>query len=144
MTEPTHGTPVGTTNAGPLAVVDRAGTLVAVDGAWRLDWWVGADDRWHLAAEESAVRQRLVDAMPVVETAMRVPTGDTVARAYGARIGGLADDLTPRKTLRVTATGLDGSVRTFDVICRLDGPIEVDYYRQGGILPAVLRRLADA
>lgn len=93
MTEPTHGTPVGTTNAGPLAVVDRAGTLVAVDGAWRLDWWVGADDRWHLAAEESAVRQRLVDAMPVVETAMRVPTGDTVARAYGARIGGLADDL---------------------------------------------------
>ncbi len=28
------------------------------------------------------------------------------------------------------------------VDCRLDGPIEVDYYRQGGILPAVLRRLA--
>ena len=59
-------------------------------------------------------------------------------------IGGLADDLAPRKTLRVTATSPDGSVRTFDAICRLDGPIEVDYYRQGGILPAVLRRLADA
>jgi aconitase A len=29
-----------------------------------------------------------------------------------------------------------------EVICRLDGPVEVDYYRQGGILPAVLRRLA--
>ena len=29
--------------------------------------------------------------------------------------------------------------RTFRVICRLDGPIELDYYRQGGILPAVLR-----
>ena len=28
--------------------------------------------------------------------------------------------------------------------CRLDGPIELDYYRQGGILPAVLRRLATA
>ena len=28
------------------------------------------------------------------------------------------------------------------VVARLDGPIEVDYYRHGGILPAVLRRLA--
>jgi aconitase A len=27
-------------------------------------------------------------------------------------------------------------------VARLDGPIELDYYRQGGILPAVLRRLA--
>ena len=26
--------------------------------------------------------------------------------------------------------------------CRIDGPIELDYYRNGGILPAVLRRLA--
>ena len=30
----------------------------------------------------------------------------------------------------------------FEAIARLDGPIEVDYYRGGGILPAVLRRLA--
>ena len=36
----------------------------------------------------------------------------------------------------------DGVERSFRVICRLDGPIELDYYRQGGILPAVLRRLA--
>jgi len=28
------------------------------------------------------------------------------------------------------------------VIARLDGPVELDYYRQGGILPAVLRKLA--
>ena len=58
-------------------------------------------------------------------------------------IGGLGDDLAPRSTLRVTATDERGS-RSFAVICRLDGPIEVDYYRQGGILPAVLRRLASA
>lgn len=92
MTEPA-GILIGTTNAGPLAHVEGAGSLVAVDDAWRLDWWVGADDRWHVPAEEAAVRQRLVDAMPVVETAMRVPTGDAVARAYGARLGGLSDDL---------------------------------------------------
>jgi aconitate hydratase len=32
--------------------------------------------------------------------------------------------------------------RRFEVIARLDGQIELDYYRQGGILPAVLRRIA--
>jgi len=36
----------------------------------------------------------------------------------------------------------DGTERRFEAIVRLDGPIELDYYRQGGILPAVLRRLA--
>jgi aconitate hydratase len=59
-------------------------------------------------------------------------------------IAGLGDRIAPRATLRVSAAGPDGGSRTFDVICRLDGPIEVDYYRQGGILPAVLRRLASA
>ena len=39
-------------------------------------------------------------------------------------------------------TGADGAARSFGAVARLDGPIEVDYYREGGILPAVLRRLA--
>jgi aconitate hydratase len=38
------------------------------------------------------------------------------------------------------ASGAAGS--RFEAIVRLDGPIELDYYRQGGILPAVLRRIA--
>jgi aconitate hydratase len=53
------------------------------------------------------------------------------------------DDLSPRARLTVTAqddTG--GEPRRFTAIARLDGPIDVEYYRQGGILPAVLRRLA--
>jgi aconitase A len=37
-----------------------------------------------------------------------------------------------------------GRSRRFDAIARLDGPIEVGYLRHGGILPAVLRRLASA
>ncbi len=57
-------------------------------------------------------------------------------------IGGLAGGPAPRSTVRVTARRADGTTLAFDAICRLDGPIEVDYYRQGGILPAVLRRLA--
>jgi aconitate hydratase len=36
----------------------------------------------------------------------------------------------------------DGQERSFEVVARLDGPIDVDYYRHGGILPAVLRGLA--
>ena len=42
------------------------------------------------------------------------------------------------------SSATDRRERTFEAITRLDGPIEVDYYRQGGILPAVLRRLARA
>ena len=57
-------------------------------------------------------------------------------------ITGLADGPSPRQSVAVTATAEDGTRRSFEAIARLDGPIEVDYYRQGGILPAVLRRLA--
>jgi aconitate hydratase len=56
-------------------------------------------------------------------------------------IHGLAE-LTPRQEVVVVARSDDGAERRFRAIARLDGPIEVDYLRQGGILPAVLRRLA--
>ncbi|MCB1606420.1 MAG: aconitate hydratase, partial [Xanthomonadales bacterium] len=46
------------------------------------------------------------------------------------------------KTLKVTATGTDGSVKQFEVRVMLDTPKEVEYYRHGGILPYVLRELA--
>ena len=36
----------------------------------------------------------------------------------------------------------DGREHSFEVVARLDGPVDVDYYRHGGILPAVLRGLA--
>ncbi|HVA84848.1 MAG TPA: aconitate hydratase [Candidatus Saccharimonadales bacterium] len=57
-------------------------------------------------------------------------------------IHGLADGLKPHQRLTVIARDDDGTERRFSAIARLDGPIEVDYYRNGGILPAVLRRLA--
>ncbi len=59
-------------------------------------------------------------------------------------IHGLAGGLSPRGQVVVTARSDDGTEREFDVIARLDGPIEVDYYGNGGILPTVLRRLAGA
>ena len=57
-------------------------------------------------------------------------------------IHGLEAGPEPRSTLTVEAVDEAGAARSFEVLCRLDGPIEVDYYRAGGILPAVLRRIA--
>jgi len=59
-------------------------------------------------------------------------------------ISGIATDLTPGKRLDVTATATDGQVTTFQVKCRIDTPIEVDYYRHGGILQYVLRDVMQA
>ncbi len=55
---------------------------------------------------------------------------------------GVAEGLEPGKTLTVRALADDGKETEFSVTARLDTPVEVDYYRHGGILPFVLRQLA--
>ena len=70
------------------AQVDGRGCVAPTAAGWRVDWWIGAEDRWRRAAEDVTVRQSLVDAAPVVETAMRVPGGDAVQRVYGADAAG--------------------------------------------------------
>ncbi|MDH3605733.1 MAG: aconitate hydratase AcnA [Acidimicrobiia bacterium] len=52
------------------------------------------------------------------------------------------DDLQPRQTVLVRATKPDGMVIEIKTTCRIDTPVEVDYYRNGGILHTVLRRMA--
>ena len=52
------------------------------------------------------------------------------------------EDVTPRKHLPVRATRSDGSVVEFEAIARIDSPVEIEYYRNGGILQTVLKRLA--
>ena len=52
------------------------------------------------------------------------------------------DKVKPRQEITVTATKADGTTKTFTTICRIDTPVEVDYYRNGGILHTVLRRMA--
>ncbi len=56
-------------------------------------------------------------------------------------IHGIANDLTLSKALDVTATTQTGERINFQVICRIDTLVELDYYRHGGILPFVLRQL---
>lgn len=75
-------TSIGVISGLGTATVDPAGLVTPRRGGWSLDWWVGADDRWHFPSRDAAVRQRLVDGTPVVETAMRIPGGDAVHRAY--------------------------------------------------------------
>jgi aconitate hydratase A / 2-methylisocitrate dehydratase len=57
-------------------------------------------------------------------------------------ITGISRGLRPRARAQVQAERDDGRKVMFDVDVRLDTPIEVEYYRHGGILPYVLRQLA--
>jgi aconitate hydratase len=54
------------------------------------------------------------------------------------------DSVAPSQTISVTATKPDGQTINFDTTCRLDTPVEIDYYRNGGILHKVLRDMAKA
>ncbi len=59
---------------------------------------------------------------------------DGVKRALGG-------DFSPGMRVQVTATAKDGQVQKFDALLRIDTPNEAEYYRHGGILQYVLRRL---
>ncbi len=55
----------------------------------------------------------------------------------------LSNDLKPRQELTLKATDPNsGDSKTITAICRIDTPVEVEYYRNGGILQTVLRKLA--
>ncbi|MCS7061486.1 MAG: aconitate hydratase AcnA [Anaerolineae bacterium] len=53
----------------------------------------------------------------------------------------VSSDIQPRQRLIVRVRRLDGSEFTFEAQARLDTPVEVNYYRNGGILPTVLRQM---
>jgi aconitate hydratase len=55
---------------------------------------------------------------------------------------GLSDEMKPAQEFTVRATAVNGVVKEFRVISRINTPVEVNYYKNGGILQTVLRRLA--
>jgi aconitate hydratase len=57
---------------------------------------------------------------------------------------GLGENVQPRQDLTLQITRANGSTENIPVTCRIDTPIEVEYYRHGGILPYVLRQLITA
>ena len=59
-------------------------------------------------------------------------------------IANLNDHLKPRQNLTVRATRADGTTIEFVTTCRIDTPVEIEYYRNGGILQTVLRKMLKA
>jgi aconitate hydratase len=58
-------------------------------------------------------------------------------------IEGISDGLEPGGLVRVTARSSDGREVAFEATVRLDTAMEVEYYRNGGILQTVLRQMLD-
>jgi aconitate hydratase len=56
-------------------------------------------------------------------------------------VTGLSDAIQPGQPVTLEIAARDGSARKVPVTLRIDTPIEIDYYRHGGILPFVLRQL---
>jgi aconitate hydratase len=56
-------------------------------------------------------------------------------------VSGIAAGITPGQSVHVSASRPDGSRAEFDTFVRIDAPAEVEYYRNGGILPMVLRQV---
>ena len=54
---------------------------------------------------------------------------------------GLSKDLKPQQDVTLRITRASGQVEEVRVRCRIDTPVEIDYYQHGGILPYVLRQL---
>jgi aconitate hydratase len=54
---------------------------------------------------------------------------------------GLSPGMKPQQDLTLRITRTNGLVEMVSVRCRIDTPIEIDYYQHGGILPYVLRQI---
>jgi aconitate hydratase len=70
----------------------------------------------------------------------RLSLGLTGFETYA--VAGMGEAMTARARMTVIARGPDGGEKRFAVISRIDTPEELNYYRHGGILPYVLRKLA--
>ncbi len=56
-------------------------------------------------------------------------------------IEGIEGDLRPRQRVRVRAQRPEGTETVFEAIVRIDAPVEIEYYRHGGILHMMLRKM---
>jgi len=59
-------------------------------------------------------------------------------------IEGIGENIRPQQDVMLTITRPDGAMRQVPLLLRIDTPVEVDYYRHGGIMPYVLRGLVSA
>ena len=120
---------LGTIGAGGRAAISRRWVITPESGSWSLDWWVGAEDRWHVASGGAHVRQSLVEATPVVLSGLRLPGGEIEQRAWSAVDGttGLpvfvVDFHNATKIPVAVAIALSGSSSASSVIDVVDGVV---------------------
>ncbi|HEU4463918.1 MAG TPA: aconitate hydratase, partial [Gemmatimonadota bacterium] len=69
----------------------------------------------------------------------REALGLTGEEIYAVR--GIQDGLSIGSRVEIVARAADGKERSFRAIARIDTPVELEYYRHGGILPYVLRQI---
>ncbi len=78
---------IGTIGSPRRAHVRGGGVIVLHAGTSEeitLDWWVGGDDRWYRPDTEITTRQHLIRNAPIVQTSVRVPSGDAIFTTFGA------------------------------------------------------------
>jgi aconitate hydratase len=68
--------------------------------------------------------------------------GITGSETYDLK--GIEGEITPQQQATLVIHHENGQTREVPVLLRIDTPIEVDYYKHGGILPFVLRQLLSA
>ncbi len=76
---------VGVTGAACRALVSPCGDVIPLRGLAddvALQWYIAAEDRWHVPAGEPAIRQHRIEGAPVTETRLKVPEGDAVQRVW--------------------------------------------------------------
>jgi aconitate hydratase len=87
--------------------------------------------------------------MGVLPLQFKADAGQAQASAHGLKLDGteiydvlgLGAGLRPQQDLVLRISRANGRVEDVPVLCRIDTPIEIDYYQHGGILPYVLRQL---
>ncbi len=72
---------------GPLARIDRAGVVDALDDSWRIEWAVGCSDQWRMSQDDRTVHQTRIDDTPAFETRLQVPGGHVIQRAAATNDG---------------------------------------------------------
>ena len=102
----------GVVAGGWRATITSWGAVEPWDGSNPIDWFVAADDRWHRPQHETSTRQTLLDGTPVVETKVRIPSGDAVQRVYSvADDGGLTIiEVTNESTLPIAVAFTGGGL----------------------------------
>lgn len=116
------------------AEVNERGRIQPRDGSPALDWYVAADDRWHDPSVESTVRQQRRAGVPVIETRLRVPSGDVVQRVWAVAEGFVAAEFTNSSSMPVAVALSRGDVHCVRTPSPL-GPQGIDLPRGSVVFP---------